>query len=220
MKPRLALVLLTGSALVLVAFAARGASPVVYAPRAAGDEDAPTTTVTAATEVLDTGVGGSVVGGSFAALLIVLVAVALIVVVGLLVALGAHRRRRRRGRGGAVDAPVLDPGHADAPAILLRRATEALAELRADRGGPPGDAVVAAWLALERAAEDSGVPRRGHQTPTEFTGDLLARHRVDEEATGALRRAYQRARFGVAEVTEEDARTAAEALERVVRDLR
>ncbi|GAA3459804.1 DUF4129 domain-containing protein [Saccharothrix longispora] len=218
MKPRLAIVLLTGAALVLVALAARGSSPVRYAdlPGGAGDTPPPPAPTT---DELDTGTAGSVVGGSFAALLIVLVAVTLIVVVGLLLSLGLHRRRRRAGRGGVVDAPVLDPGHAEASAILLRRATEALADLRDNRGGPPGDAVVAAWLALERAAEDSGVPRKGHQTPTEFTGELLTRHRVDEDAAGTLRRVYQRARFGTAEVTEEDARTAASALERVVRDL-
>ncbi|MEU4745817.1 DUF4129 domain-containing protein, partial [Actinosynnema sp. NPDC023658] len=92
--------------------------------------------------------------------------------------------------------------------------------LRGHAGGPPGDAVIAAWLSLERAAEDSGVPRRGHQTATEFTGDLLRRYRVDEGATGTLRRVYQRARFGTAEVTAADARTATEALEHIVRDLR
>jgi hypothetical protein len=104
--------------------------------------------------------------------------------------------------------------------MLVRRAAEALEELRGHANGPPGDAVIAAWLSLERAAQDSGVPRQGHQTATEFTGDLLRRYRVDEHAAGTLRRVYQRARFGTAEVTAAEARTATEALEHIVRDLR
>jgi len=77
--------------------------------------------------------------------------------------------------------------------------------------------VVAAWLTLEDAAASSGAPRRDHETPTEFTGALLDRYEVDTEAAATLRGLYQRARFGEPDrVTERDAASAAEALERIV----
>lgn len=220
MKPRLALVLAIGSALVLIALAARGTSPMSYQDRPAGDDEAPPPTADS-NPPLDTDVGASAAAGSLLVFVIIFIAVAVVGMVSLLVSLGVFRRgRRRRGVGGAVDAPDLPEEHATPPPILVRRAAEALEELRDHASGPPGDAVIAAWLTLERAAQDSGVPRQGHQTATEFTGDLLRRYRVDEDAAGTLRRVYQRARFGTAEVTAADARTATEALEHIVRDLR
>ncbi|MER5262358.1 DUF4129 domain-containing protein [Actinosynnema sp. NPDC002837] len=220
MKPRLALVLAVGSALVLIALAAGGTSPVRYQDRPAGGDEAPPPTADSSPP-LDTEVGPSAAAGSLLVLVIVFIAVAVVGVVSLLISLGVfRRRRRRRGVGAAVDAPDLPEAHATPPPILVRRAAEALEELREGTSGPPGDAVIAAWLTLERAAQDSGAPREGHQTATEFTGDLLRRYQVDEHATGTLRRVYQRARFGTAEVTAADARTATEALEHIVRDLR
>jgi hypothetical protein len=219
MKPRLALLLAVGSALVLIALAARGTSPVRYRDRPVG-ADVTTTATLESQPPLDDRVEGSTAAGSLLVFLLILVAVALIGLVWLVISLGVFRRRRRRGVGAAVDAPQVDDGVANAPPILVQRAAEALDELRARADGPAGDAVIAAWLTLERAAQDSGVPRQGHQTATEFTGDLLRRYRVDEEATGTLRRVYQRARFGTAEVTDADARTAADALADIVRDLR
>lgn len=218
MKPRLALVLAVGSALALIALAARGESPVRYGDRPVVTEEA-TAPTAKPVDPFDVDVGGSTVAGSFLVLTVVLVAVAVVGVVALLISFGVFRHRQRRGVGVAVDAPDLEDGRARPPAIFARRAAEALDELR-DQGGPPGDAVIAAWLSLERAAEDSGVPRQDHQTPTEFTGDLLRRCEVDEGAAGTLKHVYQRARFGTAEVTAADARTATEALERIVRDLR
>ncbi|WP_158842437.1 DUF4129 domain-containing protein [Saccharothrix deserti] len=218
MKPRLALVLAVGAVLVLIALAARGTSPVRYGERPAAVEET-TAPPTASVDVLDSELDGSAAAGSLLVLLIVMIVVAVIGVIALLVSFGGFRRKRRRGAGPAADAPDLPEGNADPPAILVRRATEALEELRDHERRPPGDAVIAAWLSLERAAEDSGVPRQGHQTATEFTGDLLRRYRVDENAAGTLKRVYQRARFGTAEVTAADARTATEALEHIVRDL-
>ncbi|WP_051772819.1 DUF4129 domain-containing protein [Saccharothrix sp. NRRL B-16314] len=217
MKPRLALVIAVGSALVLIALAARGESPVRYGERPVVAEETPAPTAKPV-DPFDVDVGGSTVGGSFLVLTIVLVVVA-VGVVALVISFGVFRHRQRRGVGVAVDAPDLEDGRAEPPAIFVRRAAEALDELR-DQAGPPGDAVIAAWLSLERAAEDSGVPRQDHQTPTEFTGDLLRRYEVDEGAAGTLKLVYQRARFGTAAVTAADARTATEALERIVRDLR
>ncbi|MFJ6669738.1 DUF4129 domain-containing protein [Actinosynnema sp. NPDC091369] len=219
MKPRLALFLAVGSVLVLIALAARGTSPVRYQDRPVVDDET-TTPTTQSVPPLEPDLDGSAAAGSVLVLLIVFIAVAVVGMLWLLISLGVFQRRRRRGAGVTVDAPDLPEEHAKPPAILVRRAAEALDELRGNADGPPGDAVIAAWLSLERAARDSGVPRAGHQTATEFTGDLLRRYRVDEHATGTLRRVYQRARFGTAEVTAADARTAADALEHIVRDLR
>ncbi|WP_127571334.1 DUF4129 domain-containing protein [Georgenia faecalis] len=80
------------------------------------------------------------------------------------------------------DLPALRRG-ADAADALLRSARE------------PGDAVVAAWLALEDAAASSGVPRDPAQTPTEFTTAVLDATAADPGATRALLRLYHRARF-------------------------
>ncbi len=90
----------------------------------------------------------------------------------------------------------------DIPA-LHRGAQAAVTQL--EQAGPPRDAIVAAWLALEEAAEASGVHRRPAQTPTEFTTSVLARTGADEAAVTALLGLYHQARFstrspGTAEV--------------------
>ncbi|MEU4800770.1 DUF4129 domain-containing protein [Actinosynnema sp. NPDC023587] len=215
MRPRLVLALLVGAALVVVAIAAGGTSPVPYAATRAADDVVPTLNPVQRQSDLND-IAPSEAGGSLVAVYLVLVAASLVVVVGLLAGLRLPRRRRR-GAGRAVE--TADAGAESAPDLLVRGAREALVELRARAGGPPRDAVVLSWLRLEQAAADSGAARRPAETPTEFTGALLARHRVDERAAGALRTAYQRARFGTAEVTDADARTAEDALERIVRDL-
>ncbi|MBB5956306.1 hypothetical protein FHS29_002892 [Saccharothrix tamanrassetensis] len=215
MRPRLALALLVGIALVVVALAASGTSPVPYVDRDPGDDAAPTNLVSSQPRQVDQ-VGPSAAGGSLVVVLVVLSVLALVVFIGLITALRTPKRRRR---GVGMVAEVTEDGGSTAPDVLVRGAREALEELRTRTGGPPRDAVVLAWLRLEQAAADSGAARAPHETPTEFTGALLARHHVDEDATGALRKVYQRARFGVTEVTDEDSRTAQDALERIVRDL-
>ncbi|MEU6149450.1 DUF4129 domain-containing protein [Actinosynnema sp. NPDC047251] len=215
MNPRLALALLVGAALVVVAIAANGTSPVPYADTRPADAEA--TTLAPARPQSDLNdVAASEAGGSLIAVFLVLTVAALIVVVGLLASVRLSLRRRR-GVGQAVE--TADAGAESAPDILVRGAREALRELRTRTGGPPRDAVVLSWMRLEQAAADSGVARAPHETPTEFTGALLTRHRVDEAAAGRLRTVYQRARFGTAEVTDADARAAEDALERIVHDL-
>ncbi len=78
--------------------------------------------------------------------------------------------------------------------------------------GVPRDAVIAAWVALERAAEASGVPRSPAQTPTEFTLDVLGRTSADPMATRSLLGLYARARFGAEPVTVQDVAQAARCL--------
>ena len=62
--------------------------------------------------------------------------------------------------------------------------------------GNPTDAIVAAWLALEEAADTSGVHRQPSQTPTEFTSDVLASTGIDPDPVRRLLALYLRARFG------------------------
>lgn len=78
---------------------------------------------------------------------------------------------------------------------------------------PPGDAVIAAWLALEQAAVRGGVPRDPAQTATEFTLALLDRTPAEPGAARTLLRLYHRARFSDHEVTAGDVAAARDALD-------
>jgi uncharacterized protein DUF4129 len=106
------------------------------------------------------------------------------------------------------------------PMRLRRAAEQARLDLTTRTGGPPGDAVVAAWSRLEEAAAHDGAGREPHQTPTEFTATLLSRYTTSEPALDELRALYQRARFGApGQVTEADADAAAGALDRILHAL-
>ncbi|MDM7854922.1 DUF4129 domain-containing protein [Cellulomonas alba] len=78
---------------------------------------------------------------------------------------------------------------------------------------PPGDAVVAAWVALERAAQRTGVSRDPAQTPTEFTVAVLDETRADPAATRSLLELYLRARFSEHPLTAADVTAAGAYLE-------
>ncbi|KAA2263270.1 DUF4129 domain-containing protein [Solihabitans fulvus] len=225
MRSRLPLLLSVTALLLLAVVAARGRSAVPYTARRFGPilPPAPTTTPPTSQEsqpnsVLDT-VSGIGVGA-----LVVLFVVALLVGIAVTI-VAVTRWRPRRKLGPTVQESVADDtdgGSSDGMSTeaLLRGARSALAELHARAGGPPSDAVVAAWLLLEDAAADSGTRRQPHETPTEFTAALLAAHTVDQAALAALLDLYARARFGPAgSVTDEDATGAATALDRIVADL-
>jgi hypothetical protein len=134
-----------------------------------------------------------------------------------MVAMTRVRRRRRRERDPSMTgSEPTGAGDAEIVLTLLRGTKSALALLRQRSGGPPSDAVQAAWLALEQAAAECGTARRPHQTPTEFTSAVLADHDVDQAALATLRGLYQRVRFGRPDtVTESDADAAVAALERI-----
>jgi hypothetical protein len=83
----------------------------------------------------------------------------------------------------------------------------------------PADAVVAAWVVLERAAERSGTARQPSDTPTEFTVAVLDRTEVDPAAIRALLGLYLRARFSEEPVTRDDVATATEAVRRLASGL-
>jgi hypothetical protein len=143
----------------------------------------------------------------------------LVAMVALIAALTTLRLRKARKaphrRAGMADDETEGLAAVSA-GVLLRGARAALLELRRRTGGPPSDAVIAAWLGLEESAAEGGTERRPEQTATEFTADVLAAHDVDPAALATLRALYQRARFGEPDtVTERDVDAAVTALDRI-----
>ncbi len=113
------------------------------------------------------------------------------------------------GEAGGVEA--LDELDDITQAALDTGVAQAGRALRADL--PPGDAVIAAWLALEHAAESGGIVRGPAQTATEFTLALLDRTPADPAAARTLLGLYHRARFSDHEVRPSDVSVAAAALD-------
>lgn len=77
----------------------------------------------------------------------------------------------------------------------------------------PADAVIAAWVRLEAAAEVSGIRRDPASTPTEFTLAVLDRTPADREASRTLLGLYLRARFGEERLTADDVAAARRAVD-------
>ncbi len=76
----------------------------------------------------------------------------------------------------------------------------------------PADAIIAAWVALEDAAERSGIAREPASTPTEFTVEVLDRAPVDPAATRTLLALYLRARFSEEQMVPGDVAVATSAV--------
>lgn len=93
------------------------------------------------------------------------------------------------------DAPTMRRGFAHALAIL-------------DEEREPHDAIVKAWLGLQEAAEESGIQRRGAETPTEFTLRIIGRVPTDRQAITTLLNSYLRVRFGEHPATDADVEAA------------
>ncbi len=83
----------------------------------------------------------------------------------------------------------------------------------------PGDAVTAAWVALEDEAALQGTSRDPSQTATEFTTELLRRTPAPADAVTLLRALYHKARFTAHPVTAADVHRAREALGRIAEAL-
>ncbi len=223
MRSRLPTLLVAAALLLLAVVAARGESAIPTGPGTIVRPDPAPAAAEGPVEGIESNALLDLIGGvSTGVLLLVVVAMLLIGLAGLLATLAGLGRRR--GRGLAL--PDLE--RAEAPEVPGGTAVRALAEAtRAARhelsrraGGDPADAVVAAWVVLEDAAAGLGTPRAAHQTPTEFTAEVLAAHRADDAAMADLRALYHRARFRRSgAVTEADATAAADALDRVERSL-
>ena len=117
--------------------------------------------------------------------------------------------RARRPRVTALPAGTIGEGIDDvrvalqpAAPVLRRAFADAIDALHSERR--PADAIVAAWLALQDAAAESGVRRAPAETPTEFTARILARVPADGPAITVLLDSYQDVRFGEHAPTSDD----------------
>jgi hypothetical protein len=151
-----------------------------------------------------------------AGVLILLVMMAVLFGLAMILFVLAGIRFRRRNRMRVARPLAEEDGHLAGTQWLATATRKALSEMEQRLGGPPGDAVIAAWVQLERSAAATGIERAPHQTPTEFTTTLLEGQTTDQQAVDELRRLYHRARFGQpGTVTEEDAGKARRALEKI-----
>ncbi|QUQ72267.1 DUF4129 domain-containing protein [Kutzneria sp. CA-103260] len=212
-------ILALAALLLLAVVAARGAASFALEPLRM-TPFAPPTTTAPPTNTPPPQLG---TGGSLAWLSLLLGTVGLLLVVSTVIALLSLIRLRRRTR--TLVAPHNGDQETEGVAYgslgsLVQAGKRALVGLRAREGGPPSDRVIAAWLALEEAATETGTGRQPHETPTEFTGAVLAGHDVNPGALDDLRRLYGRARFGRAgAMTDADAEAAGDALDRIIADL-
>lgn len=84
---------------------------------------------------------------------------------------------------------------------------------------PPGDAVIAAWVALESSAEKSGIHRDRAQTATEFTLEVLQSTHADPVAAQRLLDLYLAARYSEHRLTQEDVNSARTSLAAIAEGL-
>ncbi|WP_166436068.1 DUF4129 domain-containing protein [Cellulomonas shaoxiangyii] len=144
------------------------------------------------------------------------VAVVLVVLAAAVLALVARWLLRRRWPGppppGDDDLGGAEGDVDETHVVTALRAGVSAAARALDDDVPPGDAVVAAWVAVEDAAASTGIVRDRAQTATEFTLDVLDGTRADPAATRALLVLYLEARFGAHPVTAADVQRARELL--------
>ncbi len=81
-------------------------------------------------------------------------------------------------------------------------------------GTDPRSAVLAAYAELELTMADAGLPPDAHETPVEHLTRVLRQLPVSAEPLLELAELYQLARFSTQEITEDQQRRAADALER------
>lgn len=157
--------------------------------------------------------------------LLALVAIALLMLIGRAVARRLptwwHAVAGSDEDGGPVDtAGGVDPG-LDAGAVLVLEEAVAEADRALLAAQDPGDAVVAAWMALEEAAAGIGLDRDPAQTTSEFALALLDRTSADPGAARRLLALYHAARFSEHRVSDGDvagARAALGVLRNALRD--
>ncbi|HVK29760.1 MAG TPA: DUF4129 domain-containing protein [Nocardioides sp.] len=149
-------------------------------------------------------------------------AVALVIALGLMVAAVLLRlrfslRRRRPREGRAALAAFLDPVEPETLDDALAEAlTDGLADLDA---GTARNAIVAAWLRLEAAAESERFHRDPADTPAEFVAHVLASYDLDGGAIDRLAALYREARFSEHALGESQRSEAADCLATLLRGL-
>jgi hypothetical protein len=154
-------------------------------------------------------------------LLAITVYVLAVLLIGLvMVVAGVRLSRERRRRRVSADALAASPDEERGNDAPLSTPVAGLPDrLEARPGGPAGDAVVATWLAFERAAADAGQARQPHQTPSEYAAAVINGLRLDDDTAAAVHRLcslYQRARFSSRAVGEADVQAAEQTLARLV----
>lgn len=92
-------------------------------------------------------------------------------------------------------------------AVIRQGVSDALRAI--EDGADPGDAIVAAWLELERSAQDAGAGRARSETPGEFTVRIISRRSGIAADVRTLLGLYERVRFGGMPADEADRATAA-----------
>ncbi len=143
--------------------------------------------------------------------------VTLIVYWLILLPAGRYRPRFRPGRRRLEARTVAPAAAVDRAGAHL--AAAAAAGLQALDEGEPGNAVVASWLRLERAAADVGVRRRPAETSAELAARVLADQPVSPAAIDRLAELYREARYSD-HVLDETARAEARAaLDQIRREL-
>lgn len=157
----------------------------------------------------------SVVAILFAVLVIALVAFVIYRLVGRLRA--AWRPEDDQFEPDEADGDV--PGQAVIVDIASLASAVARAEAHLAGVAQPGDAVIAAWVALEDEAALQGTGRDPAQTPTEFTSALLQHTPAPADAVAVLRGLYHRARFTARPVSPKDVQRARESLARIAEAL-
>ena len=126
--------------------------------------------------------------GIFVQIALALVALALIFAVALLVQAAIRRRPRLVAPdGSAFRVPPV-------PEDLLESAPARMSLLES---GEPRNAIVAAWLDLERHAAASGLPRHPSETSTEYATRVIGTWRVDQGRLADLAQLYREARFSL-----------------------
>lgn len=148
----------------------------------------------------------AVVAWTLRVLLVVVVVVAVILVVRQLV---LRLRRDPVTVKDEVRAGLL-------PDVLVAGIRESEAEL--DRG-ESGEAVINAWLTLERSARAVGIGDDAARTPAELVTAVLDEHAVDPAAIERLAALYREARFSEHPIGEQHREAARDALRTVREDL-
>lgn len=147
----------------------------------------PTTTTTSTSGPAH---GSSGLSAVFGVLLAVLGVAVVVLIIGLIVA-AIRSAFRRPSLTRHTEATFAAP---PVPDELLGGAGKRLELLET---GEPRNAIVAAWLDLERAAGETGLPRDPAETSTEYTARVIGTWEVDQSRLGDLAALYREARFSV-----------------------
>ena len=148
--------------------------------------------------------------GTGTALLLVLIAagvVVLLLAVWIALRLRALARPRTPLADPSGEEPELTPGQARTALETAREHLSTLVDAQ--------DAVIAAWLALERAIAEAGVRRDPAQTTLEFVLAVLGALDLDRAALEELAGLYRRALFDPQPLTEADRDRALTLLDRL-----